>query len=178
GELRRQLATELGRLFDGEVVGVELFSTCTQGAPDLSLTLQELTYPHYCNVCLDVTGRSDRPNRPSHNIIGEHLLQKHMRNGKFQAGIAQHLWRLIQLEWPYVLFGIRRSIRMGGCEVGLRLNLERYPLAPPLVQLWDLETRKEIEPQRWPEAFIRFITINYPEFVDICADSYCPQLLH
>lgn len=40
GELRRQLAKELGRIFAGKVVGLELFSTGTDISPDLSLPLQ------------------------------------------------------------------------------------------------------------------------------------------
>jgi hypothetical protein len=176
GELRRQLAKELGRLFDGEVLGLELFSTGTNVAPDLALSLQELTYPPYRNVCLDVTGGLDRPNRPRSNVLGEHLLQKHLRNEKFQAGVAQRLWRLIRLDWPYGIFGIR-SLKSADYEVALRLNLEKYPLAPPLVQLWDVTKQMGIEPQYWTESFCRFVTTTYPEIVDIAPESYAPQLL-
>lgn len=62
GELRRQLAKELGRIFDGDVVGLELFSTGIPIAPDLSLSLERLSHPPYRNVCLDVTAGPPRVN--------------------------------------------------------------------------------------------------------------------
>jgi hypothetical protein len=99
-----------------------------------------------------------------------------MRNEKFQAGVAQRLWRLIRLEWPYGIFGIR-SIKSADYEVALRLNLEKYPLAPPLVQLWDVTKQAAIEPQYWPESFSRFVTTTYPEIADMAAENYAPQLL-
>lgn len=166
GDLRRQLAKELGRVFDGEVVGLELFSTGIDASPDLSLPLQELTHPPYRNVCLDVIGRPRRRKAAAIESVGERLLQKHMRNERFQAGVDQRLWRLIRLEWPFATFGVRRTITGTYCETGLRLNLERYPVAPPLVQLWDLDAQIAIEAQRWPEPFIRFAAANYPEFAD------------
>jgi len=177
GELRRQLARELGRLFDGEVVGLELLSTGTNIVPDLALSLQELTYPPYRNVCLDVIGGPDRPDKSSGKAFGEHLLQKHLRHERFQAGVAQRLWRLIRLEWPYGIFGIR-SMKSADYEVALRLNLEKYPLAPPLVQLWDVTKQTVIEPQYWPESFCRFVTTTYPDIADIAAENYAPQLLN
>ena len=177
GELRRELARELGRLFDGEIVGLELISTGTNIVPDLASPLQELTYPPYRNVCLDVIGGPDRPNRSKSNAFGEHVLQKHLRHERFQAGVAQRLWRLIRLEWPCGIFGIR-SMKNADYEVALRLNLEKYPLAPPLVQLWDITRQTVIEPQYWPELFCRFVTTTYPEIVDIAAENYAPQLLN
>ncbi len=166
GELRRQLAKELGRIFDGQVVGLELFSTGSDASPDRSLTLHELTHPPYRNVCLDVTGRPRRRKAAAIESVGERLLQKHMCNDRFQAGVDQRLWRLIQLEWPFATLGVRRTMAGTYCEIGLRLNLERYPVAPPLVQLWDLEAQTAIEAQRWPEPFINFAAANYPEFAD------------
>jgi hypothetical protein len=177
GELRRQLAKELGCLFDREVVGLELFSTGTNVVPDLALRLHELTYPPYRNVCLDVTGGPDRPHKSSNKAFGEHLLQKHLCNKRFQAGVAQRLWRLIRLEWPYGIFGIR-STKNADYEIALRLNLEKYPLAPPSVQLWDITKQTVIEPQHWPESFCQFVTTTYPEIVDIVAENYAPKLLN
>lgn len=110
--------------------------------------------------------------------VGERLLRKHLHNEKFQCGVAQQLWRLIQLEWPYGAFGIHSTIERKGCEIGLRLNLEKYPLAPPLVQLWDLELQTAIEAQRWPEPFIRFASQNYPQFVDLETMPYCENVLN
>ena len=178
GELRRQLAKELGRIFGGQVVGLELFSTGTEISPDLSLPLQVLTHPPYQTVCLDVAGGPRQVKAVAIESVGERLLRKQLHNEKFQCGVAQQLWRLIQLEWPYVVFGIHSTIECEGCEIGLRLNLEKYPLAPPLVQLWDIQSQTAIEAQRWPEPFIRFASQNYPRFVDLETMPYCENVLH
>lgn len=82
GELRRQLARELGRLFDGEVVGLELFSTGTNVRPNLALPLQELTYPPYRNVCLDVTGGPDRRKKVTKSDTFPQELLKQSRDAR------------------------------------------------------------------------------------------------
>jgi hypothetical protein len=175
GELRRQLAKELGRIFDGDVVGVELFSTGTQIAPDLSLSLQQLSYPPYRNVCLDVTAGPPRGNTTAVHSIGERLLRKHLCQERFQAGVDQRLWRLIQLRWPLAVFGI--SARIDDREVALRLNLEKYPTAPPLVEFWNVETDRALEPQHWPEPFIKLAASVYPEIAEFSPSPYCFNLL-
>lgn len=109
--------------------------------------------------------------------VGERLLRKHLRNEKFQCGVAQQLWRLIQLEWPYVVVSVHSTIEREGCEIGLRLNLEKYPLAPPLVQLWDLESQTAIEAPRWPDPFIRFASQNYPQFIELEPTAYCENVV-
>lgn len=109
------------------------------------------------------------------NAIGERLLQKHLSAESFQTGEARQLWQLVQVEWPYAVF------RIGAASVaravGLRLRLEKYPVAPPLVQLWDLEALTPIEAHHWPEPFIRFASQSYPHFVDLEATAYCSTLL-
>jgi hypothetical protein len=177
GELRQQLAKEVGRLFDGIVVGLELLITGTEIAPELMTPLIELTQPPFRNVCLDVVGAArSSPISPSHSVA-ERILRKHLSGERFQAGLAQRLWRLIDMRWPYAAFGIGRGFR-GNCgEVALRFNLEKYPTVPPLVELWNLETQTAIEARYWPPHFVRFVTTNYPEFADIATESYCSNLL-
>lgn len=177
GELRRQLAKELGRIFAGNVIGLELIATGTGIAPDLSLPLQALTHPPYRNVCLDVTAGPRRATPPAIDSIGECLLRKHLRNERFQCGLAQHLWRLIQLDWPVAVFAIGGNRNTQRCETGLRFNLARYPLAPPLVELWDLKTQAAIEAERWTEPFIRFASQNYPQFIELKPAPSCSNLL-
>jgi len=175
GELRTKLAKELGRIFDGDVVGLELFSTGTEITPDLSLSLERLTYPPYRNVCLDVTAGPPRGNTTAVHSIGERLLRKHLCQERFQAGVDQRLWRLIELRWPHALFGIRARNHEG--EVALRLNLENYPTAPPLMEFWNLKTDRALEPQHWPEPFIKLATSVYPKIAELAPSPYCFNLL-
>lgn len=111
------------------------------------------------------------------NSVGERLLQRHLTAERFQAGISRRLWRLVQVEWPYAVFAIGSTPSTTTHEVGLRLKLEKYPVAPPLVQLWDLAALCAIDALHWPEPFIRFASQSYPEFIDLEAGPCCPALL-
>jgi hypothetical protein len=177
GELRQQLAKIIGRLFDRTVVGLEFLITGTNGSPQLDTPLGTLTYAGCRNVCLDVTAGPNASVGSSADSIGERRLRKHMTQEPFQVGVDQGLWRLIELAWPRAVFGILSAEGNRRYEVSLRLNFERYPLAAPLVELWDVEARAAIEAEHWPEAFVRFATQNYPQFADIAPQPYCPKLL-
>lgn len=175
GELRRQLAGQLGRLFDGGVVGLELLITGSDVAPDLLTPLSGLTHPPYQNVCLDVVGMIPSSQPSPIDSVGEHLLRKHLCQERFQAGVDQRLWRLIKLRWPYAVFGV--STRFDDGELALRLNLGKYPTAPPLVELWNLKTDRALEPQHWPEPFIKLAASVYPEIAELSPGLYCFNLL-
>jgi hypothetical protein len=177
GELRRQLAKELGRLFDGEVVGVELVLTGTDISPGLEAPLRDLTHPPYRNVCLDAIAAPRAPAVSLNGSVGERLLRKHMSQERFQAGVDRLMWRLVELTWPSAVYAIRSSFGGEWSEVAFRLNFAKYPLAPPVVELWDLETQAPIHASDWPEFFINFASQNYPQFADFVADSYCANLL-
>lgn len=178
GELRRQLAKELGRLFDGDVVGLELLVTGTDIPPDLGAPLRELTHPPYRNVCLDVIAAPRSPAVSSTDSVGERLLRKHMSQERFQSGIDQQLWRLIELNWPFGIFGLRRKAKQGKqCEAVLRLRFDMYPLMPPQVEVWSAETWSALGAELWPSWFRRFVCEYYPEFADLPPSQYCPDLL-
>jgi len=177
GELREHLARKIGRLFDGVVVGLELLITGTVIAPDLHIPLGTLIHAGCRNVCLDVADGPPAPAAFSVASVGERLLRKHMNNEPFQVGVDQGFWRLIELRWPYAIFGISSVVENERCELGLRFNFEKYPLSPPLVELWDFETQAPIRASDWPELFINFASQNYPQFADLVADSYCENLL-
>jgi hypothetical protein len=176
-ELREHLAGKIGRLFDRVVVGLELLITGTVIAPDLHIPLDMLTHAGCRNVCLDVTAGSPAPAALSVASIGEHLLRKHMNNEPFQVGVDQRIWRLIELRWPHAVFGISSLVENKRCELGLRLNFEKYPLAPPVLELWDVAGRTSIGAEHWPQAFVRFAIENYPQFVDLAHQSYCHTVL-
>lgn len=111
------------------------------------------------------------------NSVGERLLQNHLAAERFQAGVLRQLWRLVQVEWPHAVFAIGSTPGTSTREVGLRLKLEKYPVAPPLVQLWDLAALCAIDAPHWPEPFIRFASKSYPELIDLDAGPCCPALL-
>lgn len=175
-EVHHYLARELGRLNDGVVIGLKLLITGTDLSPTPLTPLRDLTYPPYRNVCLDVADNAPASQRSTIHSLGEHLLRKHLCNEHFQAGVAQRLWRLIQLRWPHAVFGL--STRFGNSEIAVRLNLEKYPASPPLVEFWNLKTQTILEPLNWPVHLIQFAITSYPELADICAESYSPELLH
>lgn len=177
GELRHRIAETVERLFDRTVAGLELLITGTAVAPELHTTLATLTHAGCRNVCLDVTNGTRASVGSDIASIGERLLRKHMTEERFQAGVDQGLWRLIEFSWPRAVFGILRVEGNKRCEVALRLNFERYPLAGPLVELWDVESETRIDAQRWPEPFIQFASQNYPQLVGLEAAPYCSNLL-
>ena len=176
GELRRQLAKEVGRLFDGDVVGLDFLITGTDIVPDLLTPLSELTHPPYRNVCLDVVGGARSQATASINSVGEHLLRRHLVEERFQSGVDQQLWRLIELRWPHAVVGIRTRSRACS-EMALRLSLKKYPVAPPLVELWNAQTRTVIEAPHWTEPFIRFASEAYPRIADFSTSPFCENLL-
>jgi hypothetical protein len=177
GELREQLAKTIGRLFGRTVVGLELLITGTIIPPELHISLGTLTHAGCRNVCLDVTAGSPASMESPIDSIAERLLRRHMTQEPFQVGVDQGLWRLVAFNWPRAIFGILSADGNKRCEVGLRLNFQRYPLAPPLVELWDVEAQTRIDAQRWPEPFIRFASQNYPQFVELETAPYCSNLL-
>lgn len=177
GELREHLAGKIGRLFDRVVVGLELLITGTVIAPDLRTPLDRLTHADCRNVCLDVTAGPPAPAALSVASIGEHLLRKHMNNEPFQVGVDQGLWRLIGLRWPYAVFGISSVVENKRCELDLRFNFEKYPLAVPVVELWNIEGRTPIGAEHWPQAFVRFVIESYPQFSDLAPQPYCHAVL-
>lgn len=176
GELRRQVAKEVGRLFDGVVIGLEFFITGTDVAPDLLTRCSALTHPPYRNVCLDVVGEPRSPATESVNSVGERLVRRQLNQGRFQAGVGQRLWRLIELKWPHAVFGIRTLDRECG-EMALRLNLEKFPVAPPLVELWNAQTRSVIEAPNWTELFIQLASETYPRVATFPTSPFCGNLL-
>jgi hypothetical protein len=175
---RRQIANAVGRIFDGEVVGVELVFTDSGVATELTTPLGKLTHGEHRNVCFDVKSSSDSIPTRSMTSIGEHLLRRHLRQERFQSGIDSQLWRLIELNWPYAVFGFRRTVRSGdSSEAALRLRFDRYPLAPPMVEAWNADTRSTVEAEQWPQWFIRFVSEAYPHLANIEPEAYSPQLL-
>jgi len=176
GELRYEVAKQVGRLFNGVIVGLELLITGTDIAPDLFTQVNALTHPPYRNVCLDVVGGPRAAATGSINSVGERLLRRHLTQGHFQAGVGQRLWRLIELKWPHAIFGIRTQ-RRECSEMALRLNLQKYPVEPPLVEFWNAETRSVIEAPNWTEPFIQFASKTYPHVAAFPTSPFCENLL-
>lgn len=54
----------------------------------------------------------------------ERMLRLHLESGRFRSGVAAGWWRLVSLDWPYVVMGItaRDSV-----EYGFRFQCADYP---------------------------------------------------
>lgn len=176
GELRRKIAKQVGQLLDGVVIDLDLLVTGTDIAPDPLTELNALTHPPYQNVCLDVVDIFRAPLKASVNSVGERLLRRHLSGEPFQSGIDQEMWRLIELRWPHAVFGIRTPSRAAS-EIALRLDFKEYPIAPPLVELWNAETRSVIEAPDWTEPFIRLASETYPQIASFATSPFCGNLL-
>jgi hypothetical protein len=80
----------------------------------------------------------------------EQVLRSHLDSGPFQSGLDRGRWRLISIDWPYVLVAISAAPDRGPAEYVLRFECSNYPQSAPTAQLWDVERQQPLAPQRWP----------------------------
>ena len=81
----------------------------------------------------------------------EQVFRMHIQKGPFQSGVARQRWRLLSIEWPYVLIGISAAAREGApSEYIFRFECSNYPQDPPTAQLWDIARRMPLEQGQWP----------------------------
>jgi hypothetical protein len=80
-------------------------------------------------------------------------LERDLAATPFREGVARGRWRLIEIAWPHVLFGVLARDRR---EFMLRLECSNYPAHPPTGGLWDTATGGPPAAAGWPhgdEAF-------------------------
>ncbi len=81
----------------------------------------------------------------------EQVFRMHIERGPFQSGVARQRWRLLSIDWPYVLIGISAAAREGApSEYIFRFECSNYPQAAPTAQLWDTDRTAPLEHRRWP----------------------------
>jgi hypothetical protein len=86
----------------------------------------------------------------------ERVFRMHIERGPFQSGMDRQRWRLLSIDWPYVLIGICAATRAGGpTEYMLRFECSNYPHLAPTAQLWDPDRGIPLDPSRWPTGRFR-----------------------
>lgn len=95
----------------------------------------------------------------------ERVFQAHIEQGPFQNGVERKQWRLISIEWPYVLIGVGAAKReRGPAEYVLRFECSNYPQTAPTAQLWDVEHGCSLAHERWPTGHKRVPLVFKPEW--------------
>jgi hypothetical protein len=71
----------------------------------------------------------------------------------FRAGVAVERWRVIDFKFPLLDFAIMGTERDGSRkEYCFKAEVSNYPSQPPMVQIWDFENRKSLDPAQRPKG--------------------------
>jgi hypothetical protein len=74
-------------------------------------------------------------------------LERDLTSAGFEAAVAAGQWRVISLIWPTLIV----SVSLGDdVQVGLRINLDDYPVEAPSGRPWDLDADAPLPASRWP----------------------------
>lgn len=83
----------------------------------------------------------------------EYAVRQHVAAGAFQAGVARGHWRLLDVQWPFVLFAVSAAERpCSPPEFVLRLEMEGYPHIAPTGSLWDFDQDCSLASERRPNG--------------------------
>ena len=102
-------------------------------------------------------------------LIGadEQVFRAHVAGGTFQSGVDRRRWRLIHIDWPHALLGIRAAERaQGPSEYTLRFECTNYPRTAPTAQPWDAERSTPLPPACWPNGQRRVSLAFNPAWKD------------
>ena len=77
----------------------------------------------------------------------ERMLRLHLESGRFRSGVSVGRWRLVSLDWPHVVIGIKAR---DGIEYGLRFHCGDYPRTAVTAQPWDIEKNARLPDDQWP----------------------------
>jgi hypothetical protein len=180
GALKHLVEEDVKRVLGGKVRKYEFQITGTTTRPEHETPLLNLTHYPARNICLDVLreGELGSVTTPQCSSVNEHLLRKHLTRGRFQSGVDQGLWRLVGICGPEAIFAVRRKEqRHRSHEALVRFQLDKYPQSAPIIDLWDVDRQRKIEPAEWPNWFPHFVVQHYPAFAVIEPAPYTPELL-
>jgi hypothetical protein len=79
----------------------------------------------------------------------ERALRADVQKPAFRLATAEGRWRLIDINWPFVLFGVTAG---DAREFTLRLECQGYPQTPPTGGPWDPRTHRVPPAQQWPQS--------------------------
>lgn len=83
----------------------------------------------------------------------EKVFHSHKEMGPFQSGVARGRWRLILIDWPFVVISISASPRPNAPEeYPLRFDLTNYPQSPPTARPWDIELNGPLADAKRPHG--------------------------
>lgn len=83
----------------------------------------------------------------------EHAVRDHLRSGRFRAGVAARRWRLVSVEWPFVLIAVSAAQRPNSpTEFVLRLEMTGYPHTAPTGSLWDVDANTSLAAEMRPKG--------------------------
>lgn len=83
----------------------------------------------------------------------EHAVQEHLRGGRFQAGAAAGRWRLVSVEWPFVIVAVGAAERSNGPNAfNLRLECQGYTQVAPTGSLWDTASNISLAAELRPKG--------------------------
>ena len=63
-------------------------------------------------------------------------LRADLESAQFEDGAERGRWRFVSLDWPYLTLAISAG---DGNELGMRIQVNGYPTAPPAGIPWDLD---------------------------------------
>ena len=86
----------------------------------------------------------------------ERVLRAHLDAGPFQSGVARGRWRLLDIDWPYVVIAVQAAPRDDAPgEYVLRFDCTDYPQSPPTAQPWDPKTGAPLTAEQRPTGLSR-----------------------
>jgi hypothetical protein len=118
---------------------------------------------------------------PTVSVIsfGERLLAKHLALGCFQSGVEKGLWRVVDIRWPCAAFALMTDGTGGRFrEATIRLHLERYPIEPPLLELWNARRCSAVDADLWPRWYVNFVSESFPHLVGVPITPFKPEVLN
>lgn len=76
-------------------------------------------------------------------------LERDLSAAPFKEGVARGRWRLVDVDWPYLLVAIMaRDAR----EFVLRLDCCGFPAQPPTGGFWDISDKRYLLENEWPKG--------------------------
>jgi hypothetical protein len=80
-------------------------------------------------------------------------VQQHFASARFQAGVAAGRWRLVSVDWPFVLVAIAAAPRKDSpSEYFIRFELEGYPQIAPTGEIWDNDANDPLAAAHRPKG--------------------------
>lgn len=81
----------------------------------------------------------------------ESVLRGHIAAGPFQSGVDRGWWRLVAIDWPYVIIAVSATPREKcPSEYSFRFECSNYPQDAVTAQPWDMDRNTPLDGSKWP----------------------------